>query len=200
VPERTPAPAADLRRLALRRALEARAEKLRVVAENLLGAETRIDLLCVGAEGETLLVLLGEPGCDLELVARGLAQRAWVEARLPDWLQLAPQLGARPAAGVAALLLCPSFGPEAQAAARCVAADQLDLATCHFASEGAELRAFITPLAGKATRPGAALRGEPVSPFRTGLSDADLGVSPEERSALEHPPRDRQVGSAFHSD
>lgn len=181
----------DARRLALRRALAAQ-WKLRVVAENLLGAETRIDLVGVAADGQTLLVLVGEPGHDLELVARGLAQRAWVEARLRDWLQLAPELGARPEAGVAALLVCPSFGPEALAAVASAGAGQMLLATCHFAAEGSELRAWITPLERAKARTVAPHAEEPIPAFRTGLSDADLGVSAEESASLEQEaPRER---------
>jgi hypothetical protein len=180
-------PEAATRRLALRRALGAHWPSLRVVAENLLGAETRIDLVGVGADGETLLVLQGEPGRDLELVARGLAQRAWVEARLGDWLQLAPELRARPESGVAALLLCSSFGPEALAAAGAAGPGQIRLAVCHFAPEGPELRAFIAPIERVAGRPAAVGVGpdQPRAEFRTGLCDADLGLSAEERSALE---------------
>lgn len=181
--EATPA-GADGRRRALRQALEAGPQKLRVVAEDLLGAETRIDWVALAPGGETVVVLWAEGGRDLELVARGLAQRAWVEARLPDWIQLAPGLGARREAGVAALLVCPAFGAEARAAAAAVAGSRLDLASCHFASDGAELRAWITPLepasAARPSAPGA----EPTAEFRTGLSDDDLGLSREEQAAL----------------
>lgn len=175
----------DARRRALRRALASGAERLRVVAEDVLGAETRIDQVCVGPGGEALLVLHAEAGRDLELVARGLAQRAWVEARLADWLQLAPDLGLRPEAGVGVLLLCPVFSVEARAAAAS-AGGRMRLATCHFEHEGSELRAWIAPVENDAPRPLPASRSaEPVAAFRTGLSDADLGVTDEEKSALE---------------
>jgi hypothetical protein len=196
----------DVRLRALRRALAAGPEHLRVVAEDLLGAETRIDWVCAGPDGETWVVLQAEAGRDLELVARGLAQRAWVEARLADWLQLAPELGLRPEAGVHALLLCPAFGSEARAAAAAVAAPgPIRLATCHFEREGAELRAWIAPVEHPAARPAQVPSGPaPQAEFRTGLSDADLGVSAEEKSALEHVdpevPTPREVRTSFRSD
>jgi len=176
----------DARRLALRRAIGAQGDGPRVVAENLLGAESRIDLVAITPEGETRLVLLGEAGRDLELVARGLAQRAWVEARLVDWLQLAPALGARPEAGVSALLLCPAFGTEAIAAAGCAPPGRIQLATVHYAGEGSQLRAWIAPIEPSGNRAGVAAGASArVTEFRTGLSDADLGVSDDERAALQ---------------
>jgi hypothetical protein len=181
----------DARRRALRRALASGAERLRVVAADVLGAETRIDEVCVAPDGETLLVLHAEAGRDLELVARGLAQRAWVEARLADWLQLAPDLGIRPEAGVGVLLVCPAFGVEARAAAAS-AGGRMRLATCHFEHEGSELRAWIAPVEPETPRPQLSPPSPgPVAEFRTGLSDADLGVTDEEKSALESAaPRD----------
>lgn len=179
-------PSPEAKRRSLRGALAVQRQPLRVVAENVLGAQTRIDLVAIGTEGETLLVLLGEPGRDLELVARGLAQRVWVEARLADWLQLAPDLGARPEAGVRALLLCAAFGPEALAAASSVTPEWIELATCHFGREGSELRVWIDRVGRAEARAARASPApEPVASFRTGLSDADLGVSAEEQSALE---------------
>lgn len=185
----------------MRHALGSGAERLRFVAEDVLGAETRIDWVCVGPEGETLLVLLAERGHDLELVARSLAQRAWVEARLPDWVQLAPALGLRPEAGVGALLLCPAFGAEARAAAASVPAARIRLATCHFEHQGAELRAWIAPVEPAPPRAAAPERTSPESlpEFRTGLSDADLGVTDEEKSAFE-PLAPRDSSDRFRSE
>lgn len=184
----------------MRRALASGAERLRVVAEDLLGAETRIDWVCVGPEGETLLVLQAEQGRDLELVARGLAQRVWVEARLADWLQLAPALGLRPEAGVGVLLLCPAFGTESRAAAASAGPGRIRLATCHFEHEAAELRAWIAPVEPAAPRVVPVRSSpEPLPEFRTGLSDADLGVTAEEKSAFE-PVAPRELPPPFRSD
>jgi hypothetical protein len=180
------------RRRALRRALAAQWPELRVVAEDVLGAESRIDLVAVGPAGEVLILLTGEPEDDLALVARGLAQRAWVEAHLPDWLKFAPDLGARPEAGVAVLLLCDHFGAEALAAARALGPGRIAIAACHWVTEGAELRAWLAPIelepvAGEPA-PFAPVPAPPPAPeFRTGLRDADLGLSDEEQSAFERP-------------
>ncbi|HXK21040.1 MAG TPA: hypothetical protein VMS55_00035 [Myxococcota bacterium] len=192
-------PGADAQRRALRRTLGAGRTPLRIVAERVLGAETRIDLVGIGPDGETRLVLIAEPGRELEAVARGLAHCAFVEVRLPDWLQLAPDLGARPEAGVRALVLAAGFGAEAFAAAAAIPAGRIELAVCHFERTGPELRASVHPVAAVAPAPASPV-GPPEPPaarFRTGLSDADLGVSVEEQSALEAPfPRENIRRSA----
>jgi len=179
------------RRRALRHALGSEWQRVRVIAEDVLGAESRIDWVAVGPDGETLLALLGEPRRDLELVARGLAQRAWVEAHLPDWLKLAPELGVRPELGVALLLLCPAFGPEALAAARALGPGRVALATCHFAADDAGLRAFLSPIEiGAPSAPEPAIAPAQAE-FRTGLTDEDLGLSADEHTSFETaPPRE----------
>jgi hypothetical protein len=184
--------ASDAQRRALRHALGSEWQRVRVIAEDVLGAESRIDCIAVGPDGGTLLILLGEPGRDLELVARGLAQRAWVEAHLPDWLKLAPELGVRPELGVAVLLLCPVFGAEALAAARALGPGRIALASCHFAPDGSELRAFLTPIDLGSPQPAessAPARAE----FRTGLTDDDLGLSSDENTSFETSPRESSV-------
>jgi hypothetical protein len=185
-------PSADAQRRALRRALGAGPTPLRIVAERVLGAETRIDFVGIGPDGETRPVVIAEPGRELEAVARALAHRAYVEARLPDWLQLAPDLGARPDVGVGALVLATAFGAEALAAAAAIPAGRVELAVCRFERTGPELHASIQRIARGGSESPPPLPAEPppdppVALFRTGLSDADLGVSIEEQSALEAP-------------
>lgn len=187
----------EARRRALRHALGSEWQRVRVIAEDVLGAESRIDWVAVGPDGETLLALLGEPDRDLELVARGLAQRAWVEARLPDWLKLAPDLGVRPELGVAVLLLCPAFGPEALAAARALGPGRVALASCHFAADGPELRAFLEPI--ELGTPAPAQMPAPTrAEFRTGLTDVDLGLSTDEHTSFE-PASPRESSLEFRS-
>jgi hypothetical protein len=141
----------------------------------------------VGADPESRLIvaLVGGPGADLEIVARGLAQRAWLRPRLPDWLQLAPDLGARPEADVGLVLLCPAFREEAVAAAR--EAGGALLARYRFLHDGTSSRAFVELV-------DEGLRSEPTtgrssslepSPFRTGLTEADFELSGDEKAEFE---------------
>ena len=165
-----------LRQLRLR--LGDAAPGLRLVAEGLLGADSPIDFVGIDAEGRAVIVLVGDPGGDLELVTRGLAQKAWVGPRLRDWLQLAPHLGVRPEIGVRLLLLCPGFRTESRAAAASLAPDAPELILYRCVRNGAGIDALLEPLHHAPAAPAAA-------PFRTGLTDADLGISPEEQREFE---------------
>jgi len=168
----------------IRARLPSAAPGTRFVAEGVLAEESRIDFVGVSPQGGIDLVLVGEEGGELTLVALGLAQRAWVEARYTDWLQLAPELGLRPGAGVGLVLLCPSFGPESRAAARALGEGAPRLVRYRFIRNGAGLETLLEPLDG---RPAAA--PSPAKPassgFRTGLTDAMLNLSADERQAFE---------------
>jgi len=173
-------PRADLLRQ-LRPRIDEIVPGLRVVAEGLLGAETRVDFVGVEASGRVVLVIVGTAEDDLALVARALAQRAWVEARLRDWLQLAPGLGMRPEAGVRVWLLAPRFRTESLAAAR--AAGGIALATYRCVRNGGVgLDALVEAVfeAGESEAPPAAAHRPPAQ-FRTGVSDAELGLTADER-------------------
>lgn len=175
-----PPPRADLLRQ-LRLRLTDSLPGLRVVAQDLLGADSRIDFVGVEPSGRTVLVLVGAAGGDLELLTRGLAQRAWAEARLGDWLQLAPELGLRPEAGIRLLLLCPAFRPECQAAAAALGEHAPALRVYHCLRNGAGVAVLVEPDPGSAApAPPAQPETAAASAFRTGLTDADLGLTPEE--------------------
>ena len=125
---------------------------------------------------------VGEEGDELELIARAVAQRAWVEPRVRDWIQLAPTLGVRPGAGVRTVLLCPSFRHETEAAAAALGDQSVSLARYRCLSNGGNLEILIEPI----TR-AVALRPTPPRPdqsgrpaFRTGLNHEDLGLTAEE--------------------
>jgi hypothetical protein len=173
-------PRAELLRQ-LRPRIDEFAPGLRIVVEGLLGAETRVDFVGVEASGRVVLVIVGTAEDDLALVARALAQKAWVEARLRDWRQLAPDLGVRPEAGVRVWLLAPRFRTESLAAAR--AAGGIALATYHCVRNGSGADALVEAVSeaveGEPTAAGAAARAAPQ--FRTGLADAELGLTAEER-------------------
>jgi hypothetical protein len=169
----------------LRARLGDAAPGLRVVAEGVLGEGAPIDFVGLDPDGRVVLVLVGGAGEDLELVARGLAQRAWLEPRLRDWLQLAPDLGLRPEAGVRLVLLCPDFGPESRAAARALGEAAPLLATYRCVRNGGSVEPLVEALQPRPAqaRPPASAAG--AIAFRSGLSDADLDVGPDERREFE---------------
>lgn len=183
--------AAPLDAPALRRAVRARLGelglRLRVVAEDVLAAESPIDLLTLDPRGGVVLVLVEPEGDGLALVARGLAQRSWVEARLGDWIQLAPRLGIAREAPVRLLLAAPEFGAEARAAAQALGEMVLALVRVRAVRNGGESQVLLEPVRGRGPGPaGAPPSGAPtLSRFRSGLEDADLSVTPEERIDLE---------------
>jgi hypothetical protein len=162
---------------------------LRVIAEEVLGADATIDWVALEPGGRAVVVLVGEAGQDLELVTRALAQRAWLEPRIRDWQQLAPRIGLRPEAGVRALLICPAFRGEALAAARSLGPEVLSLATYRCVRDGSGISVLLE--AESATAAATNGSGPPPEPFRTGLSALDLGLTPEESREFERlaPPR-----------
>ncbi|MCC6642204.1 MAG: hypothetical protein IT386_13675 [Deltaproteobacteria bacterium] len=172
----------DLRR-AVRSRLADLGLTLRVIAEDLLGADGAIDLVALDPQGGVVLALLADEGGDLELMGRALAQRSWVEPRLRDWLQLSPRLGLAADAPVRLLLLAPGFGPAALAAAQALRAGLVDLATYRCVRNGGAVEVLLERVRGRAPADRAGSR--PLSTFRSGLGDADLSLTPEERSDLE---------------
>jgi hypothetical protein len=174
----------------LRARLGDAAPGLRVVAEGVLGESASIDFVAVEPDGRVALVLVGEAGEDLELVARGLAQRGWLEPRLRDWLQLAPDLGLRPEAGVRLVLLCPDFGPESRAAARALGDAAPLLASYRCVRNGGSVEPLVEPVE-PAPAPPPESPARPLAPaagpvaFRSGLSDAELDLGPDERREFE---------------
>jgi hypothetical protein len=158
---------------------------LRIVAEGLLGAEARVDFVGVEASGRVVLVIVGTDEQDLALIGRALAQRAWVEARLRDWLQLSPGLGVRPESGVRVWLLAPRFGSESLAAARAAGGIALGSYRCVRGGGGAG-DTLVESLA-EPSEPETRTSGPARAPaqFRTGLNDAELGLSTAERREFE---------------
>ena len=82
----------------------------------MLGIVSRIDLVTRDPDGAVTLVLVAQPGADLARLAEGIAQRAWLGARLADWNQLAPHLALAVEQGARLLLLAPRFDDRTRAA------------------------------------------------------------------------------------
>jgi hypothetical protein len=188
VPELAPCDAPPRRELL--RLLRASAAGLwpaqRVIAEDVLGAETRIDWVALEPGGRACAVLVGGPGDDLDLIARALAQRAWLGPRVRDWLQIAPRMGLRPEAGVRALLLCPEFRSEALAAASALGPDVFSLASYRCVRHASGVAVLLEAIrTGGATADAVEAEPQAPEPFRTGLSDLDLGLTPDERREFE---------------
>jgi hypothetical protein len=167
---------------------------LRVLAEKLLGADSIIDFVALEPTGRVVLILVGDRDDDLELVARGLAQRAWVAARLGDWTQLAPNLGIGPTAEVRVVLACPAFCSEAAAAVRALGSSVMTAVTYRCVQNGVGFEVLLEHPFAMDPEPA----GEPIASiqtpatgsneapsFRTGLSDMDLGLTPEEQSEFD---------------
>jgi hypothetical protein len=156
----------------------------RVIAESVLGADSAIDFVALEPNGRVVVVLVGGHGEDLELVARGLAQRAWVSARIGDWRQLAPGLGIRPDSEVRALLACPAYDVAARTAIAALGPAAMAAVTYRCVQNGAEFEVLLehlaTPENGAAASPPSPVRG-----FRTHLTDADLGLTPAEMQEFE---------------
>lgn len=159
---------------------------IRVLAEDVLGADSRIDFVAVDPSGRIVLVLIGDEGDDGGLLTRGLAQRAWVRPRLADWLKLGPQLEIQAQAPVQVALLCPSFSPETRAAAEDLGAEILQLYSCRSIRHDGGALALVERISPPveapfvASAPFEAPRPAPASRFRSGLSEEDLGLTPDE--------------------
>ena len=149
-------------------------DPLEIVAEQILGLESRIDFVAKDQRGQVVLVFLADRGSDLGLLADSLAQRSWMEPRVADWLKLAPQLGLRPELGVRVLLLAPHLDPRTIAAARSVAGLDIELGICRPVRNGAGIEILIDVPG--APPPALVPVAEPiVSRFRTGLRAEDFG-------------------------
>ena len=164
---------ANLMRL-LRSRLPKLPDPLEIVAEQVLGLESRIDFVAKDRRGQVVLVFLADRGSDLRLLADSLAQRSWMEPRVADWVKLAPQLGLRPQLGVRVLLLASQLDPRTIAAAKSVEGPVIDLGICRPVPNGAGTEILIDLLG--APPPALVPVAEPiVSRFRTGLRAEDFG-------------------------
>jgi len=161
-----------LRQLRIR--LPKLADPLEIVAEQILGLDSRIDFVAKDPRGQVVLVFLADRGSDLALLADSLAQRSWMEPRVADWLKLAPQLGLRPELGVRVLLLASHLDPRTIAAAKSLEGPIIDLGVCRPVPNGAGIEILVDVL--EAPPPTSPQQAKPVaSRFRTGLRAEDIG-------------------------
>jgi hypothetical protein len=168
----------------LRRELRARLGRigtpLQLLAEGVLGEEdARIDWVAVDPGGRVCVALVDTGGSsEQELLVRGLVQRAWVHARIGDWLQLAPGLAARPDLRPRLLLLAPAFSRLARLAAREADPEGISLATYRWSHAGDSAELLVEPLElppAVAAGSGAPAAAPLVSVFRSGLTERDFG-------------------------
>jgi hypothetical protein len=167
---------ADLR-TALRRGFAAGVRQLglalELVAEDVLADEDEpIDWIAAAPDGRAWLVLLATGAAPPGMLERALVQRAWVEARVPDWRQLAPTLALRAGLAPGVLLVACEWPRGLRVAAREAAGDGVLLA-----SWSGDVAEPVLALVDESPRP----RRRPATPaprlvsvFRTGLTDADL--------------------------
>lgn len=176
MPDSPPCPERVALRGRLREALARLDERLEIVAEDVLGLESRIDVVARDARGGLVVALVAERGRDLERLADVLAQSAWLAPRVQDWLKIAPGLKIRPERGVRTLLAATEFDPRTLAAASRMG----DAAPALLRIAEAPPAAFRPAGAAASTPAPTAARGEAPAPastlsvFRTGLDPDDL--------------------------
>jgi hypothetical protein len=164
----------------LRRAIAPRLGQLgtplEVIAEEVLGEEDGvIDWVAAAPDGRAFVVLVANRCGDAALLQAGLVQRAWVEARIPDWRKLSPTLAVREESHARVLLIAREFERATRIAAREAAGASIVLARWRRAGTTGEVdleRVEPEPRIARDRHEPA--RRPPVSAFRTGLRDADF--------------------------
>jgi hypothetical protein len=170
------ADAAELR-AALRRGFASAVRQLglalELIAEDVLGEEDEaIDWVAAGPDGRAWVVLLDPATSPAGMLERGLAQRAWIEARIPDWRQLAPTLALRDGLAPGVLLVAREHGRCVRVAAREAAGESVLLASWRGEASAPELALIDAPA--RARQRPSLPAPRLASVFRSGLTDADL--------------------------
>lgn len=163
----------------------------RVVARDLLAADGRLDAVACDRDGTVVGVLRAPAGGDRAALVDLLAHLLWLEARLPDWRALAPDLPLAPDAPVRGLLLAPRFDRRTLAAAAALGPEQVALGQWHAPPpdvEGEPWIELLEPEPGPTSAEPGTSRATPGPPapeppastsrFRTGLTDEDLVSAP----------------------
>jgi hypothetical protein len=175
------------RATSLREQLAVHAPELRPLAENVLTAVRRIDLVALNADGIAHTILFAEDGEDPAALTHAVAASAWLSARLSDWQQLAPDAGINAGAPARAVVVAARFHPDTLALADLLGSEHVRLLVVPAepvsapAPERPALEDAPTPVSPEpppatalAAPVAQALPPEP-SRFRTGLVAADLG-------------------------
>ena len=184
----------------LRRGVKAQLHQLdpglRVIAENIMGLASPIDLVTVNDHGDVILMLLALEGeSDAALLTRSLAQRAWIAARVGDWAKLAPELKISPDAPVRAILLAPSFATETRAASRSLRAGIVRLVRYTAVRAGPHSGLLLETVGSRGPSSPEGQQGPvrrftvpetapPLPAFRSNLRDSDLGLKSDTEESL----------------
>jgi hypothetical protein len=164
-------------RTALRRGFAAGVRQLglalELVAEDVLADEDEpIDWIAAAPDGRAWVVLLADGPAPAGMLERALVQRAWVEARVPDWQQLAPTLALRSGLAPGVLLVASDYDRGLRIAAREASGDGVLLA--RWSGDASEPALALIDVPPRPRRRPALPAPRLVSVFRTGLTDADL--------------------------
>ena len=164
---------------ALRRAIAPRLGQLgtplELIAEDVLGEEDGvIDWVAAAPDGRAFVVLVANRTGDAALLQAGLVQRAWVEARIPDWRKLAPTLAVREEPPARVLLIARDFDRATRIAAREAAGAAIVLARWRLAGTTGEVDLERVLPECRVARDLPAPARKAASAFRTGLRDADF--------------------------
>ena len=117
-------------------------------------------------------------GRELEGIASAMAQAEFCAPRVRDWQKLAPDLPLRPEAGVRTFVLAREFSAPAVLAAGALGEPRIALVRFYSGEEPGTLHLqLVTQPARRVDQPRRARSG-----FRFGLTDADLGLTAEERA------------------
>jgi hypothetical protein len=178
-------------RLRVRQNVDRLDPSLQVLGEDILGLVSPIDLVAQDGAGNIVLILIDDEGRDGALLTRALAQRAWLQPRLSDWLKLSPQLDIRPDAPIRSILLARDFGSETLAAVGSLRDGVVQLATYRYVAFSTKRTVLLELVETDPAHPASRVEGAsgedeaaPIPAFRSGLSDADLGLSSAERAEL----------------
>ena len=175
----------------VRERLSSLSPPLRIIAENVATGSSSIDFVALDPIGHVVVVLVGRAGEDLALLTRGLSHQAWVAGQLDTWRQLAPGLDLAPRASVQVLLVCPDFSGDTRSALAQVGPG-IQLVRARLVRNGSQSGLLFEPLSAAPSpsldAPHESAGGDPASTeiaFRSGLTEADLRLTVEERREFE---------------